>query len=512
MEATGSNSGYCNAAVILKATHASSNIRGLGTFMYDTTADNEWFFGRPYATSDRLVMLRDSGNTAHVDSAADPSDPSVDQLYSFAAGDLFMYGSTSTDQFIRLSNTTGSNPYLAISSVLAGNPFVSFQQAGTEKAYIQYIDTGDELRIQTSASSGDITFWPGNSQALTLDTARDMTLSGTNFIFGNTTLQIRSGTSDGSDTKVAYFSGAGGISNSRGSYIASYGNEHASTPGELTLVAGNVAGGEITFYTANTLALTLTTAQNITLAGTDFIRGNNTEYLVLSAGTATNVGANLLLRSGAAAGLAGDFQIRSSSYIVVDWDESIGYFKINTGVGAKTNALTIKNNQDVDFVGDVTAADSRVLLKNNSGNGSITINSSTDTGSPLFDFQQNGTQRAYIQYKDSGDIFRFNCFGEIEFRPNNGNSTLTINYNSGSSLIEIFGSATGSPKISLFQSTNEKAFIQYEDTGDNLLIDSDGSIELSATSGEITLPGLPTSSAGLPTGALWNNSGVVNIV
>lgn len=32
------------------------------------------------------------------------------------------------------------------------------------------------------------------------------------------------------------------------------------------------------------------------------------------------------------------------------------------------------------------------------------------------------------------------------------------------------------------------------------------------TQGNIVFENLPTSSAGLPTGALWNNSGVINIV
>ena len=35
---------------------------------------------------------------------------------------------------------------------------------------------------------------------------------------------------------------------------------------------------------------------------------------------------------------------------------------------------------------------------------------------------------------------------------------------------------------------------------------------IETTAGKIVFGGLPTSSAGLPTGALWNNSGVINIV
>ena len=54
-------------------------------------------------------------------------------------------------------------------------------------------------------------------------------------------------TSDGSDNKSMFLGGGGGASNSRGAYVWAKGNEHSDT-GELVLSAGNVTGGDMSFY------------------------------------------------------------------------------------------------------------------------------------------------------------------------------------------------------------------------------------------------------------------------
>ena len=54
-------------------------------------------------------------------------------------------------------------------------------------------------------------------------------------------------TSDGSDNKSLFLGGGGGASNSRGAYVWAKGNEHSDT-GELVLSAGNVTGGDMSFY------------------------------------------------------------------------------------------------------------------------------------------------------------------------------------------------------------------------------------------------------------------------
>jgi hypothetical protein len=76
---------------------------------------------------------------------------------------------------------------------------------------------------------------------------------------------------------------------------------------------------------------------------------------------------------------------------------------------------------------------------------------------------------------------------------------------------------TGSGNQQNFSFVNDSASggtINYTNTiGSNgIVISTNQSIELSSVAGLFFLTGLPTSIGGLPTGALWNNSGVLSIV
>jgi hypothetical protein len=59
----------------------------------------------------------------------------------------------------------------------------------------------------------------------------------------------------------------------------------------------------------------------------------------------------------------------------------------------------------------------------------------------------------------------------------------------------IDSSATGNPKMSFYQTTNERAYIEYKDTGEKLIIDSDSSLVLNTNN----LPRLTIDSTGLST-------------
>lgn len=63
---------------------------------------------------------------------------------------------------------------------------------------------------------------------------------------------IRRGTSDGADNSSIALAGGGAASSARGAHVTAWGNEHATLPGLLWLVAGNVAGGKIQFNTEAT--------------------------------------------------------------------------------------------------------------------------------------------------------------------------------------------------------------------------------------------------------------------
>ena len=81
-----------------------------------------------------------------------------------------------------------------------------------------------------------------------LDVSGSVRISGNIIISGQTDNLIHNGTSDASDNKsIRLDGGGGGGSSTRGAYVAVFGNEHGSEPGELVLQSGNVTGGAITF-------------------------------------------------------------------------------------------------------------------------------------------------------------------------------------------------------------------------------------------------------------------------
>jgi hypothetical protein len=69
--------------------------------------------------------------------------------------------------------------------------------------------------------------------------------------FGSSS-DITRGTADGTDSGFLTLSGGGAYSTTRGGSVATYGNEHVSFPGYVTMSGGNVAGGgALNFFTQN---------------------------------------------------------------------------------------------------------------------------------------------------------------------------------------------------------------------------------------------------------------------
>ena len=60
----GGSSGWVNAAIVLRSTDAT-NFRGAGVFMHDLGGSNEWFIGRPYGGSDKIIFARKTGMALH---------------------------------------------------------------------------------------------------------------------------------------------------------------------------------------------------------------------------------------------------------------------------------------------------------------------------------------------------------------------------------------------------------------------------------------------------------------
>jgi hypothetical protein len=103
-------------------------------------------------------------------------------------------------------------------------------------------------------NSGDMQIRNDGSYAMAFDTWTGSALTekmlidsaGNIIIAGQTVNHIKTDTSDGSDNKGMVINSAGGPgSSSRGAYISMYGNEHASTAGDMYITAGNTSGAEL---------------------------------------------------------------------------------------------------------------------------------------------------------------------------------------------------------------------------------------------------------------------------
>lgn len=90
---------------------------------------------------------------------------------------------------------------------------------------------------------------------------------------------VLANTADGADTSGFRISAGGAVLDSRGAYIDGYGNEHAAT-GLLRLSAGDVTGGVIRLYTANTNWITVDRTGLLTSTA-----GVSCTTLTLAAGT-----------------------------------------------------------------------------------------------------------------------------------------------------------------------------------------------------------------------------------
>jgi len=88
----------------------------------------------------------------------------------------------------------------------------------------------------------------------------------------NSSLQIKQGTSDGSDNRYLDICGGGDASRDRGAYVRLYGNEHSTGEGKLQLASGNATGNAVeitgaTSITGNTdITGTLTVSSTVTLS------------------------------------------------------------------------------------------------------------------------------------------------------------------------------------------------------------------------------------------------------
>jgi hypothetical protein len=399
-------------------------------------------------------------------------------------------------------------------------------------------DGYSELQINNTASSGAVTLNIRNDSASVATIANDggayfagnvgigtsspnttLTLSdGTDeFDFGVTTNQllIKSVTSDGSDDqRIIIDAGNGGLSSTRGAYIALSGNEASAEPGHAIYQMGNVTGSAHVFrkaggsdavtidssgnvgigednpsYQLDILAPTnyrsiligqaaATGTKRIAIAGRHYDSSEQPHNLI---GLFTDASDNSLLNIGGGLGSTGDFN-------------SVTQIQLHTGTGTGTQttaAMTIDNAGNVGIgtispgynlhVEKLSASASVDLLVKNTGTDGTSNSrimsyvSGASGGDPKIGLGITGVRDYFFRIDNSdSDKLKLDTNGtDIVTIDNSGN--VGIGTDSPLSKLHVYSSAaTSAPKddhaVALFDDTEGRIQVRATNSG------SDGAV------------------------------------
>ena len=121
-----------------------------------------------------------------------------------------------------------------------------------------YIDNAVQHDLCLRSESELLFSTSGNTERFRIDSSGHL-------VFNNTSTEIRTNTSDGSDNKRIILCGGGDNSQVRGAQITLYGNEYSSHEGRLQLLAGNSgnSNGVIQMYAGGSERLRITSDGNV---------------------------------------------------------------------------------------------------------------------------------------------------------------------------------------------------------------------------------------------------------
>jgi len=184
---------------------------------------------------------------------------------------------------------------------------------------------------------------------------RDLLVRGAITGTATNTLNITTGTVDGTDNMRLEISGGGDIGSSRGAYISLFGNEEANT-GRIDLVAGNVSGGHITISTAGAERWRIINSSNSNL---QFSTTNGYIFATTSDGSDS---ARLILSGG-----GNVLDTARGGYITINGNEhaGLGGIQIQSGIGTAGVGINIQVNSTTGELNLGTNATTRLAIDAN---------------------------------------------------------------------------------------------------------------------------------------------------
>ena len=133
-------------------------------------------------------------------------------------------------------NVTATN-ILTVAGAATGSPYLQFTQGGTQKAYIQYADSGDSFYLQSD--NNFVVLTGGSTAALTLNSSQNASFAGNVLLVGNDDYISFNTSGSGSDPKIKMNSDASfTFLNTAGSASLTLDNS-----GNATFAGSVIAGG-----------------------------------------------------------------------------------------------------------------------------------------------------------------------------------------------------------------------------------------------------------------------------
>ncbi len=306
---------------------------------------------------------------------------------------------------------------LHIDGAATGNPYIDWRQGGSQKAYIQYADTGDDFNM---SSDGKMTFkTSAESIALTLDTSQnatfagEVTLNGTDghinldgnnaVIFDNSnnnnawyirnggsnaaTLQMGTGSSPGSNIKLT-LDGSGNATfagnvtlNSRLTFEyngSGTGNNYIET-GTNTINFKSSAGTTIISTNFSTAATTFSGSitTNLSSEGTYFTGGSgNIRQLSITSGTNTSAHALHTFNIASSNGKY-EFDVNGTTELSLDSSSATFAGQLTVNGGTKLSGGTLQVTTDSTYLSNYNYTFRDAVGINNPNDTSAATSSTT---------------------------------------------------------------------------------------------------------------------------------------